>query len=129
MAVCTCGNGNTLGDVDPRCPVHFPSNAFHCGACGGGELRNEPYTCEPCLEWFRTHLRARKPARDAAKVYCPQCEQPIERPVISNPVVASVGSALAGAAVVYVAFSCPNCHTALSFAIVSSKAPGAPRAF
>ena len=64
--------------------------------------------------------------RDAAKVYCPHCEQPIERPVISNPVVASVGSALAGAAVVYVAFSCPNCHTALSFAIVSSRSPVVP---
>ena len=25
-AVCTCGD--TLGDVDPRCPAHFPSRAY-----------------------------------------------------------------------------------------------------
>ena len=24
MAVCSCGD--TLGDIDPRCPAHFPSN-------------------------------------------------------------------------------------------------------
>ncbi len=24
-AICSCGD--TLGDVDPRCPVHFPSRA------------------------------------------------------------------------------------------------------
>jgi hypothetical protein len=34
--ICSCGD--TLGDVDPRCPVHFPSRA----------RKKEPTPARPC---------------------------------------------------------------------------------
>jgi hypothetical protein len=70
--------------------------------------------CKSHWQRIRHPEQFKKPARDPKKVYCPHCEAPLDE-LKMNPQSGTLGPL--GPPIAFVIFSCPRCHTALSFSV------------